>query len=73
MAGHPGHPGAARAALADTPLRANLRRATGTIRDRRLALVAKLDGWEDLRETAVAVKQRVCVTSTAISCGWKRG
>ncbi|CAM5701398.1 hypothetical protein [Streptomyces canus] len=58
MAGHPGHLEAPRAALAGTRLRTNLRRATGTIRDRRLALVAKLDGWEDLRETAVAVKQR---------------
>ncbi|MEW2121444.1 LutB/LldF family L-lactate oxidation iron-sulfur protein [Streptomyces sp. NPDC005474] len=56
--GTPPFPEAARAALADTRLRANLRRATGTIRDRRLAAVAELDDWEDLRETAAAVKRR---------------
>ncbi|MDX2546991.1 LutB/LldF family L-lactate oxidation iron-sulfur protein [Streptomyces sp. WI04-05B] len=56
--GTPAFPEAARAALADTRLRANLRRATGTIRDRRLAVVAELDDWEDLRETAAAVKRR---------------
>ncbi|MDI5912622.1 lactate utilization protein B, partial [Streptomyces sp. 12257] len=56
--GTPAFPEAARTALADTRLRANLRRATGTIRDRRLAVVAELDDWEDLRETAAAVKRR---------------
>ncbi|MFF4121693.1 LUD domain-containing protein [Streptomyces sp. NPDC001714] len=56
--GTPSFPEAARAALADTRLRANLRRATGTIRDRRLAVTAELDDWEDLRETAAAVKRR---------------
>ncbi|MFM9695392.1 LutB/LldF family L-lactate oxidation iron-sulfur protein [Streptomyces europaeiscabiei] len=56
--GTPPFPEAARAALADTRLRANLRRATGTIRDRRLAVTAELDDWEDLRETAAAVKRR---------------
>lgn len=56
--GTPAFPEAARAALADTRLRVNLRQATATIRDRRLAAVAELDDWEDLRETAAAVKRR---------------
>ncbi|MDT0479556.1 LutB/LldF family L-lactate oxidation iron-sulfur protein [Streptomyces doebereineriae] len=56
--GTPPFPEAARAALADTRLRANLRRATGTIRDRRLAVTAELDDWEDLRDRASAVKRR---------------
>ncbi|MDQ0595913.1 L-lactate dehydrogenase complex protein LldF [Streptomyces canus] len=56
--GTPPFPEAARAALADTRLRVNLRRATGTIRDRRLAVTAELDDWEGLRETAAAVKRR---------------
>ncbi|WP_405976609.1 LutB/LldF family L-lactate oxidation iron-sulfur protein [Streptomyces sp. NBC_00988] len=56
--GTPAFPDAARAALADTQLRTNLRRATGTIRDKRLAMAAELDDWEDLRETAAAVKRR---------------
>ncbi|MFE4306363.1 LutB/LldF family L-lactate oxidation iron-sulfur protein [Streptomyces sp. NPDC056517] len=55
--GTPAFPEAARAALADTQLRANLRRATGTIRDKRLAVAAELEDWEDLRETAAAVKR----------------
>ena len=41
--GTPAFPEAARAALADTRLRANLRRATATIRDKRLAVTAELD------------------------------
>ncbi|MER7569424.1 LutB/LldF family L-lactate oxidation iron-sulfur protein [Streptomyces sp. NPDC097941] len=56
--GTPPFPEAARTALADTRLRANLRRATGTIRDRRLAVTAELEDWEELRETAAAVKRR---------------
>lgn len=55
--GSPAFPQAARTALADTQLRANLRRATGTIRDKRLAVAAELEDWEDLRETAAAVKR----------------
>ncbi|MDQ0830809.1 heterodisulfide reductase subunit B [Streptomyces achromogenes] len=56
--GTPASPEAARTALADTRLRANLRRATGTIRDKRLAATAELDDWEELRETAAALKRR---------------
>ncbi|AYN43349.1 iron-sulfur cluster-binding protein [Streptomyces dangxiongensis] len=55
--GTPPFPEAARTALADTRLRANLRRATGTIRDKRLAVAAELEDWEELRETAAAVKR----------------
>jgi L-lactate dehydrogenase complex protein LldF len=55
--GTPPFPEAARTALADTRLRSNLRRATGTIRDRRPAVTAELDDWEDLRKTAAAVKR----------------
>ncbi|MFE2219557.1 LutB/LldF family L-lactate oxidation iron-sulfur protein [Streptomyces canus] len=55
--GTPAFPEAARSALADTRLRTNLRRATGTIRDKRLAVAAELDDWEELRETAATVKR----------------
>lgn len=47
---------AARAALADSQLRANLGRATATIRARRNAVVAEVDDWEALRDGAQAVK-----------------
>ncbi|MFJ4569419.1 LutB/LldF family L-lactate oxidation iron-sulfur protein [Streptomyces caelestis] len=56
--GTPTFPEAARAALADTRLRANLRRATGTIRDKRLAVAAELEDWEELREAAATIKRR---------------
>ncbi|MFJ3582992.1 LutB/LldF family L-lactate oxidation iron-sulfur protein [Streptomyces sp. NPDC090127] len=56
--GAPAFPDAARAALADTRLRVNLRRATTTIRDRRLAVTAELDDWEQLREAGEAVRRR---------------
>ncbi|MGW2017698.1 LutB/LldF family L-lactate oxidation iron-sulfur protein [Streptomyces sp. NPDC001927] len=55
--GAPGFPEAARTALADTTLRTNLRRATTTIRDRRLAVTAELDDWERLREAGEAIKR----------------
>ncbi len=56
--GSPAFPEAAREALADTRLRVNLRQATGTIRDKRLAVTAELADWEELREVAAAVKRR---------------
>jgi L-lactate dehydrogenase complex protein LldF len=56
--GSPPFPEAARTALKDTQLRANLKRATGTIRDKRLAVAAELDDWEELREAAAAIKRR---------------
>ena len=49
-------PAAAREALADAQLRANLRGATQTIRARRAAAVAELPDWEELREQARRVK-----------------
>ncbi len=52
-------PAAARRALADTQLRANLGRATATIRAKRAAVVAELPDWEDLREAGRAIKTEV--------------
>ena len=54
----PAFPRAARTALADTGLRANLRHATGTIRDKRLAVTAELADWEQLRDAGAALKRR---------------
>ncbi|MEV6583778.1 LutB/LldF family L-lactate oxidation iron-sulfur protein [Streptomyces sp. NPDC051582] len=56
--GSPSFPEAARTALQDTRLRANLGRATATIRDKRLQVTAELDDWEELRTSAAALKQR---------------
>ncbi|MEZ0095486.1 lactate utilization protein B [Streptacidiphilus sp. EB129] len=56
--GSPGFPEAARTALADPQLRRNLRKATGTIRDKRLAVTAELDDWEQLRDAGAALKRR---------------
>lgn len=55
--GTPAFPEAARAALGDARLRANLARATGTIRAKRAAVAAELDDWEALRESAAAIKR----------------
>ncbi len=49
-------PDAARRALADTQLRANLAMATRTIRAKRAAVVAELSDWEELRAAGQAVK-----------------
>ncbi|MEU3050635.1 lactate utilization protein B [Streptomyces sp. NPDC006984] len=49
-------PRAARVALADGTLRGNLRRATGTIRARRLAATGELPDWEQLRDAGAALK-----------------
>ncbi|WP_116020746.1 lactate utilization protein B [Thermomonospora umbrina] len=54
--GMPPFPKAARDAVADRRLRANLAHATGTIRDRRLAAVAELDDWAALREAGRRIK-----------------
>ncbi|MFJ2865585.1 LutB/LldF family L-lactate oxidation iron-sulfur protein [Kitasatospora sp. NPDC087314] len=56
--GSPAFPDAARSALKNTQLRANLKRATGTIRDKRLTVTTELDDWEDLRTSAAAIKTR---------------
>jgi L-lactate dehydrogenase complex protein LldF len=54
--GMPAFPSAARTALADTQLRANLAHATGTIRAKRAAVVGEVDDWEELRLAGAAVK-----------------
>ncbi|MFB7454164.1 LutB/LldF family L-lactate oxidation iron-sulfur protein [Streptomyces sp. NPDC056194] len=56
--GSPAFPEAARTALGDTGLRTNLRRATTTIRDKRVQVTGELDDWEDLRAAGEAVKRR---------------
>ncbi|MGP8303021.1 lactate utilization protein B [Streptomyces inhibens] len=55
--GSPSFPEAAREAVADTRLRANLRKATGTIRTKRLAMAGELDDWEELRTAGAAIKR----------------
>ena len=49
-------PGAAREALRDSQLRANLARATRTIRDKRAQVVGELPDWEELREAGARIK-----------------
>ena len=51
-------PDGARPALANTQLRRNLQKATGTIRGKRAAVVDELPDWEALREAGRAIKQR---------------
>ena len=50
-------PAAAADALTDRQLRANLARATTTIRERRAGVVAELADWEELREAGRAIKE----------------
>ena len=57
--GSPTFPVAARAALADTQLRANLAHATGSIRAKRAAAVAELPDWERLCRAGEAIKDDV--------------
>lgn len=52
-------PAAAADALTDRQLRANLARATTTIRERRAGVVAELADWEELREAGRAIKADV--------------
>jgi L-lactate dehydrogenase complex protein LldF len=52
-------PQAAKAAVADAQLRRNLSKATGTIRDKRLAVVSEVADWEDLRDSGSATKSDV--------------
>ncbi len=59
FAGTPPFPQAARAALADSQLRANLGRATATIRTKRAAVVAERADWELLRLAGAAIKDEV--------------
>jgi L-lactate dehydrogenase complex protein LldF len=57
--GTPPFPDAARSALADRQLRANLGHATAVIRAKRAAAVAELDDWEQLRLAGAAIKDQV--------------
>ena len=52
-------PTAARPAVADTQLRANLHRATRTIRDKRARVVDEVPDWEALRDAGSAIKADV--------------
>jgi L-lactate dehydrogenase complex protein LldF len=52
-------PEAARHELANAQLRANLRRATDTIRDKRARVVAEVPDWEELRDAGRAIKADV--------------
>lgn len=54
--GMPAFPAAARDAVRDATLRANLRHATHTIRDKRAKAVAELDDWERLRAAGRQIK-----------------
>ena len=54
--GMPSFPVAAKAAVADSQLRANLTHATHTIRAKRAGAVAELADWEQLRQAAKAIK-----------------
>ena len=54
--GMPAFPDAAKRAVADTQLRANLTHATHTIRTKRAGAVAELADWEQLRQAAKAIK-----------------
>jgi L-lactate dehydrogenase complex protein LldF len=51
-------PAAARRALGDSQLRANLGRATATIRAKRAAVVGEVPDWEELRDAGQAIKER---------------
>lgn len=55
----PTFPAAADVTLADAQMRGNLRRATRTIRDKRLAVTAELPDWEALRDAGSGVKADV--------------
>jgi L-lactate dehydrogenase complex protein LldF len=50
---------AARSSLADTQLRANLGKATRTIRGKRAGVVGELDDWEELRRAGERIKDDV--------------
>ncbi|MFH9736498.1 LutB/LldF family L-lactate oxidation iron-sulfur protein [Streptomyces roseolus] len=54
--GMPAFPKAAHDAVRDTTLRANLRHATHTIRDKRAVAVSELPDWAELREAGKQIK-----------------
>ncbi|PLW73020.1 iron-sulfur cluster-binding protein, partial [Streptomyces sp. DJ] len=55
--GMPAFPEAAKKSVDDRTLRANLRHATHTIRDRRAEAVAELADWAQLREAGARIKE----------------
>src|SRR3954451_17662884 len=57
-----GSPQAERAELANPQLRANLAKATTTIRAKRARVVAELPDWEALRDAGAAIKARAMAT-----------
>ncbi len=57
--GMPPFPEAAKRALANTQQRANLARATTTIREKRARSVTELPDWEELRRAGAAIKDDV--------------
>ncbi len=59
-------PAAAHRELGNTQMRANLRHATHTIRDKRLKVVAELPDWEELRDSGSATKNHVMANLPAL-------
>src|SRR2546421_7561515 len=59
LAGSRSFPAAAHDELGNAQLRANLRKATHTIRDKRARVVAELPDWEQLRDAGSAIKADV--------------
>ncbi|WP_309080616.1 LutB/LldF family L-lactate oxidation iron-sulfur protein [Zhihengliuella sp.] len=59
-------PKAARAELTNPQLRANLRHATHTIRDKRLRVVGELPDWEDLRQAGADTKNAAMANLPAL-------
>jgi L-lactate dehydrogenase complex protein LldF len=57
--GTPPFPIAAKAALADSQLRSNMRNATNTIRAKRARIIGELDDFEQLRQGAADIKDDV--------------
>ena len=59
LRGDESFPAAAHRALADSQLRRNIGKATGTIRAKRAAAVAEVPDWEHLRDAGSAIKADV--------------
>src|ERR1035438_2960453 len=55
----PDFPVAAHTLLGNKQMRANVRRATDTIRNKRGRMVAEMPDWEELRNSAQQIKQTV--------------
>ena len=62
MSGLTPFPVAAREALADTQMRANVGKATTTIRAKRLAAVGEVPDWQELRTAAAGIKRHALAT-----------